>query len=1341
MPSEPSVPNVGAIFGRRNITHVASGPSIFDRDIRRNSSSRSHIPAVTAVFNNDSDDDDLYGTSDEEPKHPRQCSPPSRDPTPNRRRSRRSNDDASPSPRDCSSVASVVSAPTRTRTVSNDSAADCPPFRSKHFWWTANVDNLRSNSTDSFKTLLDDGSPFVLIRSDVADSLGLRMHKLQHPEPYSGAFDSTCKSITHYVKLCLHDLSNAWSSRTSHALVVSSLAVPILLGIPFLSHNNLVIDYAARSCVHKPSGFDLLNPLDTLPVPPALPLSPHEKRKILKTRIKNSFADKKVMIAELKVYQAAHPELSMSDHVLPVDVVAAVCARIEILEDSECCAKLSGDIIAEYSDVFQKIPHVNELPNDDGTCKIRLKTNQAKIQARTYQSPRKYNNAWHTLIKQHEDAGRIRRSNSEFSLPAFLVPKTDPSALPRWVNDYRILNANVVDDRHPLPRIDSILADCAKGKIWGKMDMTDSFFQNRIHEDSIPLTAVTTPLGLYEWLVMPQGLKIAPAVHQRRVSKALQEYIGKFCHVYINDIIIWSNSEEEHCEHVRLILEALRKNKLFMNPKKCKFFLNEVDFLGHHISQRGIKAQQSKCDAILHFPRPESAKEVRRFLGMVCFIAGYLSELLAEHTAVLYPLTRKECNSDFPEWDYTHEKAFSAIKTLIVECAVLTSIDHENPGDNKMFLVTDASDLRTGGVLMWGPTLDTARPVAFDSSQLSGPELNYPVHEKELLAIVQCLKKWRADCLGSHIYVLTDHRTLENFTSQHDLSRRQLRWQEDLSQFELSIAYIKGEDNEAADALSQVKLMAFPWDTQPIEPSPLDQSRIQAWINAPCVASVLSISADISFLNDIKEGYMNDAFCNKLVKGGSLVPGIEHRDGLWYVNNRLYIPKYKSLREELFRLAHDALGHFGADKSYDNLVQSYYWPKMRQDLYTAYVPSCNECQQNKSKTSGHGKGPLHPLPVPDHHAESIAMDFVGPLPEEDGFDCVLTITDRLGSDLRIIPLRMDATAEDVARLFFDTWYCENGLPLDIVCDRDKLFVSKFWKSLTQLSGVKVKMSSAFHPETDGSSERTNKTFNQCVRYYVERNQRGWVRAIPHICFNIMNSINASTGLSMFNIKMGRTPRVIPPLIKDNNKNQKLEPPEAFLARIRDIELQAKDSLTAAKVQQAFQADKNRSPSEIYEVGDLVMLTTLHRHNNFKKAGENRAAKFFPRYDGPYEVIKAHPESSYYTLDMPNQPNTFPSFHVDVLKRYHSNDPELFPGRELHCPPPTIVDGHEEYDIDRILDSRRRGRGWQFLVRWVGQAPSEDRWLSYASLKDCAALDTWVIQGGDGPADLLDSVDR
>lgn len=204
----------------------------------------------------------------------------------------------------------------------------------------------------------------------------------------------------------------------------------------------------------------------------------------------------------------------------------------------------------------------------------------------------------------------------------------------------------------------------------------------------------------------------------------------------------------------------------------------------------------------MHYPRPTSAPEVRRFLGMIRFIAGYL-ENLAEYTRFLTPLTKKECDKSFPEWTHEHEQAFECIKALVVSREVLTVIDHDDPGDNRIFLVTDG-DWRHGAILMWGPTLDSARPVAFDSAQFSGAELNYPVHEKELLAIIRALRKWRADCLGMRIHVLTDHRTLENFEKQKDLSHRQMRWQEEISQFDLEIAYIPGDENLGADALSRI---------------------------------------------------------------------------------------------------------------------------------------------------------------------------------------------------------------------------------------------------------------------------------------------------------------------------------------------------------------------------------------------------------------------------------------------------------------------------------------------------------------------------------------------------------
>jgi RNase H-like domain found in reverse transcriptase/Reverse transcriptase (RNA-dependent DNA polymerase) len=360
------------------------------------------------------------------------------------------------------------------------------------------------------------------------------------------------------------------------------------------------------------------------------------------------------------------------------------------------------------------------------------------------------------LIQQHLDACRIRPSNSAHASPAFIIPKAVLAVLPRWVNDYWALNGNTVTDAHPLLRVDNILTDCAKGKIWSVIDMTNSFFQTRVHPDDIHLTAVTTPFGLYEWLAMPMGLHNSPAIHQQRMTAALREHIGKICHIYLDDIIIWSNTIAEHIQHIDTVIKALQKARLYCNPNKCKFFQEEVDFLGHHISQRGIKPNSSKIDKVLNWPVLKSMTDVRGFLGLVRYVSVFLPNL-ADHTCILTPLTTKDAKKLFPAWTLMHQEAFEAIKALVVSAECLTTIDHNCPGDNKIFVTCDASDWRIGTTLSFGPTWETAHPVAFDSLQLKAAEKNYPVHEKELLAIIRALNKWRSDLLGTHFYVYTDH--------------------------------------------------------------------------------------------------------------------------------------------------------------------------------------------------------------------------------------------------------------------------------------------------------------------------------------------------------------------------------------------------------------------------------------------------------------------------------------------------------------------------------------------------------------------------------------------------------
>jgi hypothetical protein len=279
----------------------------------------------------------------------------------------------------------------------------------------------------------------------------------------------------------------------------------------------------------------------------------------------------------------------------------------------------------------------------------------------------------------------------------------------------------------------------------------------------------------------------------------------------------------------------------------------------------------SKIEKVLNWPVLKSATEAHGFLRLMRYISVFLPKL-AEHTHILTPLTTKEAKKTFPQWTEIHQEAFKAIKALVVSAECLTTIDHECPGDNKFFVTCDTSDWCIGATLSFGPTWETVRPVAFDLMQLKPAEKNYPVHEKELLAIIRAPKKWQSDLLGTHFLVYTDHRTLENFDSQKNLSRRQLRWQEFMSQYDLTITYIRGEDNTVVDTLSCLPHNCFPEEKPPL-------------VN---VNTVLTITSDQDILERIRNGYHEDDFCKCVattsMKGWQLV------NGLWYIGERLLIP-------------------------------------------------------------------------------------------------------------------------------------------------------------------------------------------------------------------------------------------------------------------------------------------------------------------------------------------------------------------------------------------------------------------------------------------------------------------
>jgi len=334
------------------------------------------------------------------------------------------------------------------------------------------------------------------------------------------------------------------------------------------------------------------------------------------------------------------------------------------------------------------------------------------------------------------------------------------------------------------------------------------------------------------------------------------------------------------------------------------------------------------------------------------------------------------------------------------------------------------------------------------------------------------------------------------------------------------------------------------------------------------------------------------------------------------------------------------------------------------------------------------------------------MDFVGPIPECKGFDMLLILTDRLTNYVRIVPTRSTATAQDIAQLVYESWYRLFGLPHSIVSDRHKLFTSHFWQELHRLLDIHIKMSTTVHPETDGSSERSNKTAIEALRSYANRRQTDWIHHLIHVETVMNNSVNATTKMTPTQLLFGTSIRLFPsfrPKVPDTH----VPAVAAFIERVNQSVAIAKDNHLAAKTVQAHHANKHRRPEPKFKVGDKVMLDSRNIRHRLKKNG--LSAKFYPRFLGPFKIIKAKPETSNYKLELRpavDFQSIHPTFHVKLLRRYIPNDPKRYPARELARPPPLIPEDNQ-YEVEKILDHHKQ-RG--YLVRWAGYDQSSDSWV-------------------------------
>ncbi len=375
------------------------------------------------------------------------------------------------------------------------------------------------------------------------------------------------------------------------------------------------------------------------------------------------------------------------------------------------------------------------------------------------------------------------------------LPKKDRHL--RTVVDCHQRNENTIKDVTPMPDQDSIREDVARGKYRLKIDLSDAYEQVRIVLDDIWKTAFATIRGTYTSAVMQQGDCNASATFQRLMTSIFQDVIGTFMHVYIDDIFVFSDSIEEHQEHLRIIFDRLREQTLYLKWKKCELYANRIECLGYIIDDMGLHADEDKLTHIMEWRTPQSYHDIQHFVGLVQYLSTFLPDITA-YTGLLLAITQ---NGNAFNWRPIHQRCFDMIKRTCSKMPVLRPIDPRR--NEPIWIVCDASKSGVGAMYGQGTTWQDCCPAGFMSKKFTCAQHNYRVHELETLAILEALMKWEDKLVGYRIHIITDHKALEFFKTQVHLMDRQMRWMDYLSRFDFDITYIKGENNKVADCLSR----------------------------------------------------------------------------------------------------------------------------------------------------------------------------------------------------------------------------------------------------------------------------------------------------------------------------------------------------------------------------------------------------------------------------------------------------------------------------------------------------------------------------------------------------------
>ncbi|GJV91131.1 putative nucleotidyltransferase, ribonuclease H [Tanacetum coccineum] len=587
---------------------------------------------------------------------------------------------------------------------------------------------------------------------------------------------------------------------------------------------------------------------------------------------------------------------------------------------------------------------------------------------------------------------------------------------------------------------------------------------------------------------MPFGLTNAPAVFMDLMNRVCKPYLDKFVIVFIDDILIYSKNKEEHEKHLKIILELLKNEQLYAKFSKCDFWLESVQFLGHVINNKGVHVDPAKVEAIRNWSAPTTPKEVRQFLGL----AGYYRRFIEGFSLISKPLTKLTEKNKKYEWGTEEDEAFQTLKQKLCSAPILALPE----GTENFVVYCDASHKGFGAVLM-----QREKVIAYASRQLKKHEENYTTHDLELGAVVFALRLWRHYLYGTKCTVYTDHKSLQYILDQKELNMRQRRWIELLSDYDCEIRYHPGKANVVADALSRK-------DREPIRVRSLVMT-----VHTNLPERILKAQTDA-----MKEENVKAENLGRLIK-----PIFETRsDGIQCFEGRIWLPLFGGLRDLIMHESHKSKYsiHPGSDKMYQDLKKLYWWPNMKAEIAT-YVSKCLTYAKVKAE---HQKpsGLLQQPKIPEWKWEKITMDFVLGLPRTpSGYDSIWVIVDRLTKSAHFLPMKKTDSIEKLAQLYLKEIVCKHGVPTSIISDRDSLFTSRFWKSLQEAMGTQLDMRTAYHPETDGQSERTIQTMEDMLRACVIDFGSSWDRHLPLVEFSYNNSYHASIKAAPFEALYGR----------------------------------------------------------------------------------------------------------------------------------------------------------------------------------------------------------------------------